>query len=51
MKRYQSIALEELAGTILHVAQTSSPTQTILEGDSLWTEVERARQAGYCSLE
>lgn len=51
MKRYQPIALTELAGAILHVAQTSNPLGEILEGESLWREVERARQAGYCAVE
>ena len=50
MKRYQPIALTELAGAILHVAQTSNPLGEILEGESLWREVERARGANFCSV-
>jgi uncharacterized protein YbjT (DUF2867 family) len=48
LKRYQPIALSELAGTILYTAQNGQPTKTILEAQSLWDCVAQARAEGFC---
>lgn len=44
MDRYRPIALEELAGAMLHCAQQRSPLGAILEGSSLWQAVASAAQ-------
>lgn len=48
LKRYEPIKLEQLAGTILRVAQSGQPTGCVLEGADLWSEVDAATQAGFC---
>lgn len=43
LRGLRPIRLEELASVLLRVAERRAPLNTVLEGDSLWAEVEAAR--------
>lgn len=42
LSRFRPIRVEQLAQTLLHVATTRSAVGEVLEGDTLWREVEAA---------
>jgi len=42
MDRFRPIPIGQLAATILHVACTGEPRATVLEGTSLWAQVDAA---------
>ncbi len=45
LKRFEPIALADLAAALLHVAMARAPLGTALEGDSLWEQVAAATTA------
>ncbi len=46
LKRYEPIALADVAGALLFAAEDRSPLGVALEGRSLWDQVARAANAG-----